>query len=106
MQYDRSITPTKNIGLPDSLLSQFDLLFIVLDQMDCDIDCRISEHVLRMHWFRSAIGGGTRIVLYVDRLVAFENANMKKLDVQVGQHLMGAQDMEEKKKVIQVHLFM
>ncbi|XP_057493434.1 DNA replication licensing factor MCM3 homolog 2 [Actinidia eriantha] len=56
--YDRSITPTKNIGLPDSLLSRFDLLFIVLDQMDPDIDRRISEHILRMHRFRSAIGGG------------------------------------------------
>ncbi|KAI4298248.1 hypothetical protein L6164_031829 [Bauhinia variegata] len=56
--YDRSMTPTKNIGLPDSLLSRFDLLFIVLDQMDPDIDRHISEHVLRMHRFRSAIDGG------------------------------------------------
>ncbi|TYI27204.1 hypothetical protein ES332_A05G161600v1 [Gossypium tomentosum] len=56
--YDRSLTPTKNIGLPDSLLSRFDLLFIVLDQMDADIDRHISEHVLRMHRFRSAIDGG------------------------------------------------
>ncbi|XP_045797627.1 DNA replication licensing factor MCM3 homolog 3-like, partial [Trifolium pratense] len=58
LQYDRSLTPTKNIGLPDSLLSRFDLLFIVLDQMDPDIDRQISEHVLRMHRFRSAIDGG------------------------------------------------
>ncbi|KAL2651198.1 hypothetical protein R1flu_019326 [Riccia fluitans] len=50
--YDRSLTPTKNIGLPDSLLSRFDLLFIVLDQMDPDIDRQISEHVLRMHRYR------------------------------------------------------
>ncbi|CAH1423979.1 unnamed protein product [Lactuca virosa] len=56
--YDRSITPTKNIGLPDSLLSRFDLLFIVLDQMDPIIDRRISDHVLRMHRFRSATDGG------------------------------------------------
>lgn len=54
VQYDRSLTPTKNIGLPDSLLSRFDLLFIVLDQMDPDIDRQISEHVLRMHRYRSA----------------------------------------------------
>nr|CAD1826666.1 unnamed protein product [Ananas comosus var. bracteatus] len=47
--YDRSLTPTKNIGLPDSLLSRFDLLFIVLDQMDPEIDRQISEHVSRMH---------------------------------------------------------
>ncbi|WCJ27378.1 DNA replication licensing factor MCM3 [Euphorbia peplus] len=56
--YDRSLTPTKNIGLPDSLLSRFDLLFIVLDQMDPDIDRHISEHVLRMHRYRSALDGG------------------------------------------------
>ncbi|XP_075673040.1 DNA replication licensing factor MCM3 homolog 3-like isoform X2 [Castanea sativa] len=55
--YDCSLTPTKNIGLPDSLLSRFDLLFIVLDQMDPDIDRQISEHVLRMHRYRSAVGG-------------------------------------------------
>ena len=54
VQYDRSLTPTKNIGLPDSLLSRFDLLFIVLDQMDPDVDRRISEHVLRMHRYRSS----------------------------------------------------
>ncbi|GAV66455.1 ketoacyl-synt domain-containing protein/MCM domain-containing protein/Ketoacyl-synt_C domain-containing protein [Cephalotus follicularis] len=55
--YDRSLTATKNIGLPDSLLSRFDLLFIVLDQMDADIDRQISDHVLRMHRFRSSDGG-------------------------------------------------
>ncbi|XP_057420051.1 DNA replication licensing factor MCM3-like [Lotus japonicus] len=56
--YDRSLTPTKNIGLPDSLLSRFDLLFIVLDQMDPDIDLQISDHVLRMHQFPASMDGG------------------------------------------------
>ncbi|KAJ1702395.1 hypothetical protein LUZ63_002174 [Rhynchospora breviuscula] len=58
--YDRSLTPTKNIGLPDSLLSRFDLLFIVLDQMDPEIDRQIAEHVSRMHRYcaddRGALG--------------------------------------------------
>ncbi|KAL1193732.1 DNA replication licensing factor MCM3 [Cardamine amara subsp. amara] len=54
--YDRSLTPTKNIGLPDSLLSRFDLLFIVLDQMDPGIDSLISEHVLRMHRYQNDRG--------------------------------------------------
>ncbi|KAK4347349.1 hypothetical protein RND71_033688 [Anisodus tanguticus] len=56
--YDRLLTPTNNIGLPDSLLSRFDLLFIVLDQMDPGVDRQISEHVLRMHRYRSQIDGG------------------------------------------------
>ncbi|VAH20310.1 unnamed protein product [Triticum turgidum subsp. durum] len=56
-KYDRSITPTKNIGLPDSLLSRFDLLFIVLDQMDAEIDRQISEHVARMHRYCADDGG-------------------------------------------------
>ncbi|KAJ3677518.1 hypothetical protein LUZ60_003242 [Juncus effusus] len=58
--YDRSITPTKNIGLPDSLLSRFDLLFIVLDQMDPEIDDRIAEHVARMHRYSDDTGGRDR----------------------------------------------
>ncbi|XP_008655977.2 DNA replication licensing factor MCM3 homolog 1-like [Zea mays] len=55
--YDRSLTPTKNIGLPDSLLSCFDLLFTVLDQMDPEIDRQISEHVARMHRYCTDDGG-------------------------------------------------
>merc|ERR1719411_1176808 len=47
--YDRHKKPYENIGLPDSLLSRFDLLFIVLDKIDTKIDRNISDHVLKMH---------------------------------------------------------
>lgn len=53
-QYVESKSPQDNIRLPDSLLSRFDLLFIVLDKADPDTDRRIAEHVLRMHRYQPA----------------------------------------------------
>lgn len=51
-QYRETASPQENIRLPDSLLSRFDLLFVVLDRVgDEENDRRISEHVLRMHQY-------------------------------------------------------
>lgn len=55
-QYDRKRRIQENIGLPDSLLSRFDLLFVVLDQIDPDIDRRIASHVIKGHRYKSAHG--------------------------------------------------
>lgn len=51
-QYDSNKDPHKNIALPDSLLSRFDLLFVVTDDIDDTRDRQISEHVLNMHQYR------------------------------------------------------
>ncbi|KAJ6190700.1 Nucleic acid-binding OB-fold [Penicillium mononematosum] len=51
-QYDPHKDPHKNIALPDSLLSRFDLLFVVTDDIEDTHDRIISEHVLRMHRYR------------------------------------------------------
>lgn len=48
-QYDTYKTPQQNIALPDSLLSRFDLLFIVTDDINDERDRKISEHVLNIH---------------------------------------------------------
>ncbi|KAI1828465.1 MCM2/3/5 family-domain-containing protein [Xylaria intraflava] len=51
-QYDTHKDPHKNIALPDSLLSRFDLLFVVTDDIEDSRDRQVSEHVLRMHRYR------------------------------------------------------
>ena len=51
-QYDTRTDPHKNIALPDSLLSRFDLLFVVTDDVSEERDRMISEHVLRMHRYQ------------------------------------------------------
>lgn len=43
----------ENIGLQDSLLSRFDLLFVMLDTIDSDNDQRIADFVVRMHRYRN-----------------------------------------------------
>lgn len=52
-QYDVHKDPHRNIALPDSLLSRFDLLFIVTDDIEDARDRQVSEHVLRMHRYRT-----------------------------------------------------
>ncbi|KAF8343907.1 uncharacterized protein EI90DRAFT_3284457 [Cantharellus anzutake] len=48
-QYDVHKDPHRNIALPDSLLSRFDLLFVVTDDVDEIRDRNIADHILRMH---------------------------------------------------------
>ncbi|XP_065313818.1 DNA replication licensing factor MCM3-like [Gordionus sp. m RMFG-2023] len=51
-RYDQYKTPMENIGMQDSLLSRFDLVFILLDQADSEQDQRISDHIVRIHQYR------------------------------------------------------
>ena len=51
-RYDEFKSPMENIGMQDSLLSRFDLLFIILDRHEWESDMRIADHVVRMHRYR------------------------------------------------------
>ncbi|CAG8438055.1 14721_t:CDS:10 [Acaulospora morrowiae] len=51
-QYDVYKNPAQNIALPDSLLSRFDLVFVVTDTLNDRHDRDVSQHVLRLHQYR------------------------------------------------------
>ena len=51
--YDRHQSAARNIGLPDSLLSRFDLLFVILDEKRPEIDAKIADKVILNHSYRS-----------------------------------------------------
>jgi len=60
-RYDDRKRPFENIALPDSLLSRFDMLFIVLDDINENRDREIAEHVLRVHRFNNNNDDGTPV---------------------------------------------
>lgn len=52
-EYQKDMSAAKNINLPDSLLSRFDLVFIVLDEESAEIDRLIADRVVRNHMYPS-----------------------------------------------------
>ena len=55
-EYARDLAVAHNIGLPDSLLSRFDLLFVMLDEKEPEHDRRIAERVITNHRFMNVSG--------------------------------------------------
>ena len=48
-EYQKDLPPTRNIGMPDSLLSRFDLIFIIIDEKETDKDKKVAERVCKNH---------------------------------------------------------
>lgn len=48
-RYDRKRSPHENIGLPYSLLSRFDLIYILLDKCNEAEDLKVAQHITKLH---------------------------------------------------------
>ncbi|MEW5297665.1 MAG: hypothetical protein WDW38_006841 [Sanguina aurantia] len=48
-RYDKKRTPAENINLPAALLSRFDILWLILDEVDAENDERLAKHILAVH---------------------------------------------------------
>jgi replicative DNA helicase Mcm len=52
-RYDAYRNITENINLPVTILSRFDLIFVMRDAPDTELDTRMSEHILTLHRTRT-----------------------------------------------------
>ena len=52
-RYDAYRNITENINLPVTILSRFDLIFVMRDAPDSELDTRMSEHILTLHRTRT-----------------------------------------------------
>ncbi len=50
-EYQKDLSVSRNVNLPDSLLSRFDLVFLVFDEKDPEKDRLIAQRVTRNHRF-------------------------------------------------------
>lgn len=55
-RYNRQKSPHDNVNLPYSLLSRFDLMFILLDNADSQIDNYLAKHITYQHTGSSMVG--------------------------------------------------
>mmetsp|Transcript_39573 Transcript_39573/g.157128 ORF Transcript_39573/g.157128 Transcript_39573/m.157128 type:complete len:474 (-) Transcript_39573:1849-3270(-) len=76
-RYDPKKTVVDNIQLPPTLLSRFDLIFLILDQVDIESDKRLAKHIVSLFYdsINNASGnetsyagtgiGGQKLVEYI-----------------------------------------
>jgi DNA replicative helicase MCM subunit Mcm2 (Cdc46/Mcm family) len=48
-KYDVNLPITRNIDLPPTLISRFDLLYLVLDQVDEAMDRKLAQHLVGLY---------------------------------------------------------
>ena len=48
-RYNKRMSPSQNINLPTALLSRFDLLYLLVDQVNGESDRALAEHVTYVH---------------------------------------------------------
>lgn len=55
-RYNVKKSISENVDLPNSLLSRFDLLFLILDRASLESDLALSRHVLHVHKYKKKPG--------------------------------------------------
>lgn len=62
-KYDVDLPITRNIDLPPTLISRFDLLYLVLDQVDEALDRRLAQHLVGLYLEDAPVGRGEDLLV-------------------------------------------
>ncbi|KAI0696530.1 MCM2/3/5 family-domain-containing protein [Cytidiella melzeri] len=69
-KYNRNDTISKNLDLPPTLISRFDLLYLILDNVDEALDRKLAQHLVGLY-LEDAPQSGTQDILALDELSAY-----------------------------------
>ncbi|KAJ3527176.1 hypothetical protein NMY22_g9884 [Coprinellus aureogranulatus] len=69
-KYDVDLPVTRNIDLPPTLISRFDLLYLVLDQVDENLDRKLAQHLVSLY-LEDRPMGANQDVLQLPELSAY-----------------------------------
>lgn len=75
-RYNKNLTVVKNLNLPPSLLSRFDLIYLMLDKHQDEVDRQLSRHILSMYSkesFQHSANPINREELYISSRAPFES---------------------------------
>ncbi|GMM50562.1 MCM DNA helicase complex subunit [Starmerella bacillaris] len=70
-RYDTNLPVVQNIDLPPSLLSRFDLVYLMIDKVDTDADRRLAHHLTSMYLEDAPETGSELEVLSIEFLAKY-----------------------------------
>ena len=93
-RYNPSLSVVENIQLPPSLMSRFDLIYLLLDKADERTDRRLARHLIGLYGDPNALGSSTSAPVPIETLreyIAFARATCQpKLTPEAAQKLANA----------------
>ena len=64
-KYDVNLPVTRNIDLPPTLISRFDLLYLVLDEVNETLDRRLAQHLVSLYIEDNPETGGEDVLVRI-----------------------------------------
>ena len=100
-RYNINLTPHENINLPAALLSRFDLLFLLLDEVNPERDLELARHVAYVHQHKKVNTDNNKDKIYSEEFIREYIAQAKKCRPTIPQDLHNfiVQKYVEKRKL-------